>query len=389
MATDKTERSGDTDNDLYGLNPKRGESTKEFAHRVLDVERKARFPDIEAGVDQLVQIWEEADPDEVISLRRVTPVTMVRPATGETVSIRGYLEDVPPGCTLAYVQKKYGGGLYFVQRRSGNKFLGLKRVEISGPPRCPEEAGATEPVATVAPVGGGAVIDGVPIDGTNAQWEDSLQRLMATKKLLSDEGSQINETLLKMLMESRGPSVENLIGQMGAIVSGVRDLLPQGDGGGTGLMDLGGKLLDTVKHLADKRSPAPRPGQIAETQALALPEAVSGQAETSNEKEPNTMPEKPDVKTVAGVAIANLIAAFQLDPPKEPARVVVMLDNVLGLDKETRVGLLKYSDLLFDMAETQLSDYFSELPDKRAEFKTYYDQVFASFVDPEREVVTL
>ena len=378
---------------FHGLRPKRGESAKEFALRAVEADRQARpIPtDVEViaqGVDPLPSVWEEADADDVVQLRRVTPVTMVNSVTGETIQIKGYLEDIPPGMTLPYIQKKYGGGLYFIQRRTGNRFLGLKRIEISGPPRCPEESGAPEAAATEAPAGGGAVIDGVDIGGSNAQWEATMQRLLATKKLLSDDGS-INEMLLRLLMENRGPSVTDLVGQMGAVISGVREMLPQGDGGGgTGLMDLGGKLLDTVKHLADKRSPAPGPGRIASNpQTLALPAA--GQVETTNGKEPEAMPDKPDTKTIAGVAIANLIAAFQLDPPKEPERVVVMLDSVLELDRETRAGLVQHRELLFDMAETQLSEYFENLPGKRAEFSTYYDQVFTSFTDPGREAVTL
>ena len=392
MAAEKT-GTDQSAGSFHGLRPKRGESAKEFALRTIEADRQARpIPtDVEIiaqGVDPLPSVWEEAEPDDVVQLRRVTPVTMVNSKTGETIQIKGFLEDIPPGCTLAYVQQKYGGGLYFVQRRSGNTFLGLKRIEISGPPRCPEEPGAPEAAATEAPAGGGAVVDGVNLDGSNAQWEATMQRLIATKKLLSDDGSQINETLLKLLIESRGPSVIDLVGQMGSVISGVRDMLPQGDGGGTGLMDLGGKLLDTVRHLSDKRSRAPGPGRIASNpQTLALPAA--GQVETNNRKEPEAMPEKPDTKTIAGVAIANLIAAFQLDPPKEPERVVVMLDNVLGLDRETRAGLVQHRDLLFDMAETQLSEYFADLPEKRAEFTTYYGQVFDSFTDPAREAVTL
>lgn len=380
--------------DLHGLTPNTGESPALFARRVVAAEREAYTPDPDAvpddgsGVDPFAEIWGDADSDQVVMLRRISPVAMNDPNTGESISIKGYLEDLPPGITFSYVQKKHGGGLYYIQRREGNKFKGLKKIEISGPPRCPGGAGAGVSAVASSLPGGGAEFEGVPVAGSNLEWEQTLSRLMATKKILSDDNQSVNTELMKMLLDSRGPSLTELIGTMGTVINGVREMVPNGDNSGAGLMDIGVKLLDTVQTLVNKKSAAPvRPGRVITGKPIALPDNSTVQNAESEEVE--TMAPKTDVRQVASVAISNLIAGFQLDPPKEPARMVSMLDNILGLDKETRGGLKDYRDQLFDMAEVQLSDYFIDLPEKRAEFSTYFELVFSMFVDLEREVKTL
>jgi hypothetical protein len=395
MAKKEVGAGVNVESDLHGLTPKGRESRLEFAQRVIAAERAAVpvVPEIEEiveGVDPFVDLWSTLDDDDVVSLRRISPTSMVGPV-GETIDIKGHLEDLPPGSTIEYVKLKYGGGTYYVQRRNGNKFLGLKKLVVSGPPRCPDVAVAA--LSQAAPdVVVGVDVDGVPQGGTDAQWEASISRLMATKALLSEGSGGVNADLLKLVLESRGPSITELVGQMGSLVTGVRDMLPSngGGGGGGGLLDLGGKLLDAVSKLADRGAPVARPGVVIPSAPVrALPESGAGEETQSLKENGGPMAQQFTMKEVAGAAIGNLIAAFQLEPPKEPARVVTLLDGVLGLDKEVRIGLAKYEDLLFDMAEAQLVDLFAEIPERRAEFAIYFERIFTSFTDAEREVISL
>lgn len=339
-------------------------------------------------LDPFAELFQDAGENDVVILRRTQPVTMTNPSTGESVTIAGYLEDLHPGRAsyFSYVKEKYGGGTYYIQRRNGNRFLALKSVQVSGPPRCPELSAP----GGALPVGQVDDIEGVNMSGDDRQWESSMRRLIATKKLLDSDGpGQINAQLLELLISQRQQNPLDLITQIGSVVSAVKDVLPQESrSGGTTLLDLGAELFSTVKELAAKRAGGERPSAPPRVSAsLALPVESPGDAETSENKDSKAM--VMDQRQIAQIAIQQVIAGFSLSPPKEPDRVVTTLDNALRLDKDGRAKLDPYRAVLFDLAEMELVESFEAQPEKRAEFTTYFNSIFESYINPEREMLLL
>lgn len=85
--------------------------------------------------------------------------------------------------------------------------------------------------------------------------------------------------------------------------------------------------------------------------------------------------------------LGELIKAFRLVPPKEPKRVVTMLDHLFALTKEQRAEMTAMREVGLDIAENQLIEDFVEDASLREKFAAYYTEVFDLYTNPEREAV--
>lgn len=84
------------------------------------------------------------------------------------------------------------------------------------------------------------------------------------------------------------------------------------------------------------------------------------------------------------VLLGELIKAFRLDPPKEPKRVVAMLDHLCNPTKDERVHMKALREVGLDIAENQLAEDFAEDASLREKFAAYYLSVFDLYTDLER-----
>jgi len=150
------------------------------------------------------------------------------------------------------------------------------------------------------------------------------------------------------------------------------------------------KAGDVISNLVRNNGAGPRPRPMVrrpvvpvDSQRPALPEP-DGSDNTNPNPESEAVEPMNDLQ-VGMAMIGEIVKAYSLDPPKEPARVVRMLDQMFRLEKAQRARIVGWKDTAFDIAENQLSDLFAEVPDRRAAFAEWFDQVFDSFTDSTRE----
>lgn len=358
--------------------------------------RRQTDPPADPPADELLEPIEDQEDDfkglfdpaadnqtVIVELCRLTPENWID-GRGQTVPLKGFLENLPPGLESynAYITHKYGGGVYQAKRKVGFRYDGSKRIDISGFPRVPVQVDQPGPAAQTVNAGVGETVEGLSLSGTDQEFQQKMDRFAQLKALAKafdqqndnsvDMLIEFNKTLMQIVLNQARPTNSlNQVREVAEIISAVKELAPGSDTGST-WPDILNRAISTV-------------GQIAMNQRTGRPAMVEpGPAEDPDGgKEPMRL----SMQDMAAAAVANIVQCYRLNKPVE--RVVTILDAALNLDGPTRAGIKAYRDVLFDSAELQVSEKMEEInPETLKHFKNYFDKVFDSFVDPERQPFT-
>lgn len=336
-------------------------------------------------VDDFSDLFEQ---DEGVPFR--VELVRLEPEIWENVHLRGFLCELEPGTTYSQVKEKYGGGRYRADKRDATtgRYIRRRQFEISpwipkiDTPDGDQPTGALslaeQPKLDVAGVG-------VPISQVE-HIKELVLWTRAIKVLLPDppdSNSQLLTTLIELVKEKSAPSADPLE-LLTKLRAAVPEIFERSTTEGSNLYSLlqeairqtgsvlaGGKYrpLRIAKPLKDK--PQPTGG------------AESGAPVTYQEGDEPMMTPESGLMLMLG----ELIKAFRLVPPKEPKRVVTMLDHLFALTKEQRAEMTAMREVGLDIAENQLIEDFVEDASLREKFAAYYTEVFDLYTNPEREAV--
>jgi len=355
-------------------------------------------PDLEK--DDWAEFFSGEDGENVVvQLQRVSPdVFITDPDTGIESRTGGYCEDLPRGLRSyqEWIKTRYGGGIYRVQKRVSGVIRKQRMIHIQGSPLLGPPAKHLAPSAPSLPP---EQYENVNIGGSTDEWESRMVRLLAMKKLLADPpapppiGMDLVNTLLTFLIEQKSPDPISQIQTFATLATAVKDLMPEQQTGST-MVDVINSAVKTVGQLIVRAPRASLPRGFASDRprlnAGKNTGADTGQLSNHTQgQEVENMPEEISRRELAGIAIQNIVTAFRLQPPKEPERVVAMLDSALNMDADQRNQMIPFKNVLFDLAENQMEEDFAANPESREEFKGYFYKVFDQFVQADREVTSL
>jgi|GEM_PF-3631428 len=384
------------------LDPKRNEVVVETTEDDFPVDSTVIEEEgIEAQRDDWAEFFtEETEGNVVVQMQRILPdVTIVDPETGVEIRTAGYCEDLPAGLPSYqnHIKRRYGGGTYRVQKRVAGRIAKQRYVHIQGKPIL-EQPPPDAPTLSNQPLPA-EEFDGINIGGSDGDWMRRMERLIAMKKLLDGPAQppaidqNLLQTLLGFLIEQKTPDPIAQVQTMAALFASVKDLMPDSSTGAS-MADILNTAVKTVGQLLvtspRKALPVGSMPVIHRTQIGKHVDnsAVSDGQQTTPE-EIDQMSQPPQIRELAGLAIQTIVTNFRLQPPKSADRVVAVLDSSLGMDREQRVALLPFKQVLFDLAEVQLEEDFSADPKQRESFQAYFDAIFDDFVRPDREVIAL
>jgi hypothetical protein len=241
-----------------------------------------------------------------------------------------------------------------------------------------------------------------------AQGLQTIQSAMLFSKMLQDAfppKTDINAELLSLLLKERHQPdpLDMFLKYKVALGS---DAAPSGEANIYSLIQEGFRAIPSLVGAMKGVAPARGVNRATPPKALGrvVPEKL-GSTATLERRAPLVDEEAPDGRDfnageiidekdnvnplneyqVGMAMVGEVCKAFRLDPPKEPARVVAMLDQMFRLDKTSRARLQAVKESGYDIAENQLVDLFEENPDLRQEFKRYYYELFDLFTDANRE----
>jgi len=385
------------------LDPKRTEKPLAVREDALSVDTPPLDvgDDVRAERDDWAEFFtDEAEGNVVVQMQRILPdVTIVDPETGVEIRTAGYCEDLPAGLPSYqnYIKRRYGGGTYRVQKRVAGRIAKQRYVHVQGKPILdqPPAEHSTSPDKPLPTED----FDGVNIGGSDGEWMRRMERLMVMKKFLAEPAQPpaidqgLLQTLLNVLIEQKTPDPVAQVQTVATLIGAIKDITPDSNTGAS-MTDILNTAVKTVgqllvssprKALPVGSMPAIRRTQIDKP---VVNNAVSdGQQATPEEID--QMSQTTTIRELAGLAIQTIVTNFRLQPPKSADRVVAVLDSSLGMDKEQRVELLPFKQVLFDLSEAQLEEDFSAEPKQRESFQAYFDAIFDEFVRPDREVVAL
>lgn len=233
----------------------------------------------------------------------------------------------------------------------------------------------------------------VPLTGDVHKLKDILLFLKVLKTAFPDP-PDYNQVLLSALIEAKN---DDFLGRLATF----REAFPDAFGSNQSadnwpgvIMSLGEKA---EKILTQPGQPARRRLRPSGAHAANLIAPQDGKTTGKQQladipDQPPTTGEPMSMREVVTAGVAQIIAGFRLVPPKEPARVVGVIDQVLQLaDSAARKTMNPYRDILFDMAEAELSDDFADddTGELRTKFKVYFDAVFDEYVREDREVLLI
>jgi hypothetical protein len=176
-----------------------------------------------------------------------------------------------------------------------------------------------------------------------------------------------------------------------------------GGGGGDNLYSLGKAVLTSFNTLVAQRSaPAAAPGGLPGPRRTVTGHPageITGKPVTGapNITEINPQPESQESeimpqtseKELMALALSQITQGFMLETRMEPADMVELLDDYLPLPKEVRGGMVAKKKRIFNHCRAQLATYFADVDGSEADFEPWFDAVFDSFSDPQREQTSL
>jgi hypothetical protein len=329
------------------------------------------------SVDEFADLFDSTD-----GVPFVVRLFREEPEVWQGVTIKGYICELEPGTTLEAIKKRYGGGRYKVDKRNALGRIIVRRSFDVSPfvPKMENDDGKRS--TAVIPLAEQPMIDvqgvKIPVGQTEA-----IQQLVLWTKAVNvmfpqtlDPNSQLLATLIDIVREKSAPPGDPL-----DLLAKLRMAVPEifeRPSDGSSLYSV---LQEAIRQAGSVLTGARvLPGKVKLLQGT--PSRVGKADPVSSEPTPNN--EEPMADNTLMLMLGEVIKAFRLDPPKEPPRVVAMLDLLFPMKREDRVNIKQVRERAFDIAENQLSEDFAENPELREQFRQYYDQVFDTFVDPER-----
>lgn len=366
-------------------------------------------------IDPFAYLFSEYDPDTyVVSLARLEPEEF------QGHMIKGWLCKLSPGHDEEWIKKTFGGGHYILNLKnySTGRIEKTRHLTIAGNPILPPEDSTGGPGPEELPFAPGPTGEPVMLDlgGTKVPWSGNMQQMQElvlfckTVERLWPPSPDINETLLAIALGKNEQAKDAL-----TVVRELKeaaDLLTPPEAAGGNIYDLLGKVVDGTAAILRGggvprlRSPVIPPGRqidrrdigkLKERGKEVLKEKgpVNTGKTATTEAEELSSPEEIAVmseKEILFAVVNQVVKAFRLMPPKDPKRVVPLLDQFLrekGVAE--RVGLVsRFKETVFDFAEVELESDFGD-PDcpetnTREAFQEWFENLFTWYQSEEREV---
>jgi hypothetical protein len=364
---------------------------------------------VEDEVDQFADLFgDKGDGNAyVVQLNRISPKSeFLDPETNQPISYTGYLEDLPldlPSYSYReYVKERWGGGKYQAQRKVKGRIVNAATFEIAGKPPLASPAGTASRPKSQAPtpnlddplMEGGPVIERGGMQFDLSQPMGKVMELLILSRTLDTVMPQkepIDAELLRALLENRQPVTQatpdlaEQIGKLGAVMAAVKEL---GGGGESATGKSWADLLDTALNRAGDiiQGAQGRSPQTSPLQQLTAPNPGAANIDQSQEQEGAVMP-RPKMSMLDQAHYAARVVLQSFITQMEPARVVRLLDNQLGLDADQRAKVKSRKDDLLDIAENALPELYADglEADTVKKFRDYFNQVFDLYTDPERQ----
>lgn len=352
----------------------------------------------EAETDPFAALFSDwpSDGSVYCELSRLTP------EIHQGVTIKGYLEKLYPGHDLDYIRNRYGGGRFKLNKKDDatKQIMRTWTIDISGPPKIPtdeKEPPVTTPTAELD--NQADLFPKVKVAGVQIPITRDMERLkeillfIKTVEAVFPTPRDYNAELIELLKDRYAqPPQDNTLEK----IIQLREAFPEMfNNDGKGDISWPGVVLEGLKTTQEilttpgvrRRGPI---GKIVGARPGISPGKTAPESVQNPNLNPQTGVESMSMRDLALAAVAQVVASFRLRPTKAPERVVKALDMTLQLVKpDERQQIESYRETLFDMAENELVNDFEENEILRAEFETYYNQVFDLYVKPDRAVTVL
>ncbi len=398
MAKKNTRRNSDGPNPDSG-----GESGRDDSQQTPQVDDVVDWQP--SAIDALME--DDDDGGTVtVKLNRLKPATVKGP-DGSEIDIDGYLEDLPLDGVISYesyIAKKYGGGLFRLQRRVNNQIADQKTLKISGLPLCPAPIvhplpptlPAIQPTAESPLTETPQVIEvngvQIPLNAGTKELFEAVTKMKLIQALFPPPVS-VNDTLLNLALkrtEDRDPL--QMVQTVTALAEAVRSFAGSGDGGGgTDITTLIAKGLDTLSSMiaasAGRGGTARAHGRAASIAAASPAVQIEDHTQPHNPEstEITDMTPQEHIKQKSMQAVACVVAGYKLDPPMAPQDMAEQLDFTLDLPPAVKALVKDQKKRLFNAALLQLADHFADyeapITDVQSAFATWFDQVFDLFTN--------
>ena len=353
-----------------------------------------------------------ADQD-IVSLYRMTP------KEHQGVPCAGWLDDIGPGVDERYIRDNFGGGNYRLNKRSktDGQIKGTCSLDIPGFPKV--VTSAVDPKKLGEDLGAGAQPVMLKVGDTDVPFDGDLERfrnyVMVLKSLenIFPPKPDINAMLLEMALK-REPTPDPI--QQILLLKEAAGLLGGGSEPGANVYDLikeamsqAGPVIQAMMSPGVRRIARTRPGKLLGPGAgIATGPVPVGKGNGSDETvditpegrqvgdgdepiaEDGTVSQRDLILQVAGT----IVSCWKLDPPKDLAGTIRMVDLIL---QQKEPGIRKalsesFSQTILDVCETQLADEWSypeSTVGKRPEFQKFVKELFVEYARPDREVQAL
>lgn len=354
-----------------------------------DLEKYAEPLDPEAQFRELF----ESPPNALV----VVKLFRVLPKTHRNEDISGYLEDLPSEVPsyMEYIKHRHGGGYFRLIKYVNKQIKGNKTLNIPAcPPRFPDKAVEEQKASSLA----GVTVEGLPIDGSDADFAVMLKRIMLMrqymKALEEPPPPDINNVLLEhFLAEKQQPNLVDQVGQISSVVTSVKQLLPAGgDGGGGDWIGLIGKAIDAFKEAVNAQAQSGKSASPAGNRAGLRGEVAGAPALISSQTEENSAMDQLSEMTLRDKAMAAIQIILQnglLKPRQDKELIVESIDLALCLTRTERAAIVPYRGALRSMAVAEAGPSFANGDIDREEFEAYLDSVMDLFFDLQRQEVSL
>ena len=329
----------------------------------------------------------------------------------------GWLDDIGPGVDENYIRDNYGGGQFQLNKRNraNGQITATCTFEIPGFPKISpaaipktvdEDQGAGAPV--MLKVGDSEV----PFDGNLGRFSDFIL-LMKSLEQAFPAKPDINTALLELALR-RDPvpdplemirmlkEASGMLGGQSEAGSNIYDLIREGiNQAGPVIQSM---MLPGVRRIA-RTAPGVVPGGEAGKVSGLLPVDTGAEAgktvditpegrQTADGAQPINEEAVMSQRELILAVVSTIVQCWKLDPPKNVAATVRMIDLVLQqTDADVRKQLAdNFSETILDVCETQLAEEWS-YPEstigKRPVFVEFFSKLFEEYARKDRTVVML
>ncbi len=350
--------------------------------------------------DPWAALWGEEGEREnaTVQLMRLSPESMIDPESGQTVQLRGYVDDLPPNLDSyeAYILARFGGGRYQAIKRIKGRFAKKLTVEIAGAPKTPtsiQRGGAPAAPVLNAPLPSGEIHEGIPIGGSDADFEKRLERMKIIDRMFPPPPApaDLNASLLQLVISQQGGGGVSNLKEMAETIVLLKEIggseAAPGAGGGDDWIGLIRSGVEAFREIVRNQRPSGiSPGRRV-VPVRPTPRLLPDNTQAATEAKPQEIEEsatmtEPTVQQMVGIAIGVMTQSFLLDPRLTPEDTAQAIADTLPLSDAVRPGLKPFKQRILSQARIALSPEFLDNPQLGADFPVFFGQVFDLFTDP-------